>query len=102
MINVVLVRNTARQLDIWIMDMCVIISGKLLTEGIVGIEIFQFHAQYGSVYLAQPAVHPHVFEHIFLCAAVIGESADHRSKSRVVGGHTPGIAQGTEIVARIE
>ena len=75
---------------------------NLLAAQVVGIEMPQFHAEHGGLQLVDARVAPLIVVYIFLMTAVVAQGADDGCELIVAGGDGSCIAEGSEVLARIE
>ena len=61
----ILVRESCRHSDEWVVDMLVVVAGNLLASAVVGIQVAKLYAEHGSLYLVEAAVAPLVSEDVF-------------------------------------
>ena len=88
--------------DEWVAYLPYKTLGCIAAKGIVGIEVFQLHAQHSSLQLVETAVATAIVEDVFARRAVVGYRTEKRCKCLVVGGDGSSIAEGSEALAWIE
>ncbi len=64
----------------WMPDSVNIHPRHFLTPLVVAVEMLQFRSEHGSLQLIEPGVAAFIVEYIFLCASIVGDSADNGSK----------------------
>jgi hypothetical protein len=91
-----------RDADEGILHLINIYRGYLLAPLILGIEVAEFHVEHGSLQFVDAAVAALVEVDVLLTAAVIGDGADDFCQIVIIGGDSPGVAEGAEVLAGVE
>ena len=79
-----------------------VLHGNVAAQRIVGIEILQFHPQYGCLNLVKSAVAALIFEHVLAFRSVIAQCTNHIGQLFVVGSDGTAIAKCPKVLAWIE
>lgn len=96
------VRDITGKDDARVLHLIYIYRGYFPAAQVVGIEMPQFHAEHGGLQLVDARVAPLIVVYIFLMTAVIAQGTDDVCKLVVAGGDGSCIAEGPEVLARIE
>src|SRR6267143_3580671 len=80
-----------------------VIHGSALTSSLVpSFDIFQLHAQDGSLHGVKSAVPSEFFMHVTTGAAVVAQAPHARGQVRVIRSHQAGLPIGAEILGGIK
>lgn len=93
---------TWRNYDVWMFHLIYIYRSYLAAAGVVGIQVTQFDVKDGSLQFVDARVAALVVEDVLAGRTVIAEGTNHGGQVVVIGSHSTGIAEGTEVFGRIE
>ena len=77
-------------------------GGDLATTGVVGVDVLQLHAEQCGLQFVEAVVGALDEILVFLVRTVIAERADHVGELLVLAGERAGVAEGAEVLARVE
>lgn len=92
---IIMRRHNDRVVD----DVLLIVMCDFSSLLVVFVEIFEFHAEYCSLYLVHAAVPSLISEHVLLGRAIVAQRSHNIGKRIVVCSDSTGIAQCTEILS---
>ena len=85
-----------------VLDLATVAGGNLAATGVVGVDVFQLHAKQRGLQFVEAVVGALDEVLIFLVRAVVAQGADHVGQLLVLAVERAGVAEGTEVLARVE